>query len=760
MQHACDFRGELLEPLHPLLLGAISPRRAEDETEITHGWAIILPSKADLILQNAVDDFRDFLSASFGISLKSIEAQGRSGSDVLMILNESLPPRSFEVTVDEKRIAIHGADSQGIMHGLFHLENLMTEREAPFLKHGKIRRVPAFETRILRAYHAPFYENELDSREDFYTDDYLARLAHESFNGIWLHQRLRDLVVTRTLPNDGADIEPPRPLPFGMRRRFSSTTPRQRMERLNTLIARARRWDIGVYLYLNEPRALPCDSTFFKKHPHVAGHRETWNEMEGSPDQAYYAMCTSSPEVLAFLEEGAAELFRQARELAGVFLITQSEHLTHCWSRTYHTRGETTNCPRCVRRDPAEIIPEVVTHIARGAHAVNPRARVLVWTWGWDQIESAPYPRTIAHLPKGIQLMPDFERGQWIEEDGLKWLADEYTLSRPGPSAAFQMAADEGKKAGHPIYAKIQIGNTHELANTPFIPVPFKLFEKFVGMHRAEVEGYVGCWAFGNYPSIMTAVAHEMGWLPTPGNADDLLTRLACRRYGSKAAAAAVEAWRQFSGAFGHFPMSQSVIYLGPVHYAPLWHFPLRGQGRPFPMYWLMRGPEDMGDTLDWAKLDCERKSEKMIYEGPVRAEHVLRCFEDLDTGWNKGLACFKRAMIAASPMKRALAEKDAGIAKAIGIHFSSTVRILRFLLARDRFETGDEPALDAMRELMEKELVQRQIFLDLVRNDSRIGFHSEFGYTFQAEDVATAIERLKQQIESARRMNHLQLAH
>ena len=40
-------------------------------------------------------------------------------------------------------------------------------------------------------------------------------------------------------------------------------------------------------------------------------------------------------------------------------------------------------CPRCKERTPAAIIAEVNATIEAGVHRGNPKARVIVWDWGW-----------------------------------------------------------------------------------------------------------------------------------------------------------------------------------------------------------------------------------------------------------------------------------------------------------------------------------------------------------------------------------------
>ena len=90
-----------------------------------------------------------------------------------------------------------------------------------------------------------------------------------------------------------------------------------RLANLRRLVERAGRYGIGIYLYCNEPRAMPA--AFFRGRADMAGVRE----------DDYVAMCTSSPQVREWLSDSLAYVFGNVPDLAGVFTITASENLTN-----------------------------------------------------------------------------------------------------------------------------------------------------------------------------------------------------------------------------------------------------------------------------------------------------------------------------------------------------------------------------------------------------------------------------------------------
>src|SRR2546425_704080 len=68
-----------------------------------------------------------------------------------------------------------------------------------------------------------------------------------------------------------------------------------------------------------------------------------------------YAMCLSTEPVQRYLREGIRDLFSAVPELAGAFVITASEHHTHCWSHVWRIASKKIDCPRCKDRSPMEM---------------------------------------------------------------------------------------------------------------------------------------------------------------------------------------------------------------------------------------------------------------------------------------------------------------------------------------------------------------------------------------------------------------------
>ncbi|MGB9626425.1 MAG: alpha-amylase family protein, partial [Phycisphaerae bacterium] len=210
------------------------------------------------------------------------------------------------------------------------------------------RNVDSPPLRYIYSYFAMYGDPLMTPELDPFPDGLLQRLADLGINGVWMHVVLRQLAPSETFPEFGAGSE-------------------TRLANLRKLVERARRYGIRIYLYVNEPRAM--QAPFFEKRP----------RMKGVQEGEYYALCTSDPQVRAWITDSLAHMFSTVPDLGGVFTITASENLTNCASHYQEAQ-----CPRCRNRKPAEIIAEVNAAIEAGVHRGNRDAKVICWDWGWQ----------------------------------------------------------------------------------------------------------------------------------------------------------------------------------------------------------------------------------------------------------------------------------------------------------------------------------------------------------------------------------------
>ena len=169
--------------------------------------------------------------------------------------------------------------------------------------------------RFLYSYFGVFGDPLLNPQLDPYPDALLRRLSETGVNGVWLHVVLRQLASSTIFPEFGAGHE-------------------TRLANLRKMVDRARRHGVNIYLYMNEPRAMPL--SFFEGREHLKGIQKG----------DHGTLCTSTPEVRQWITDSLHHVFKHVPGLGGVFTITGSENLTSCYSHTRDAAG----CRRCSQR--------------------------------------------------------------------------------------------------------------------------------------------------------------------------------------------------------------------------------------------------------------------------------------------------------------------------------------------------------------------------------------------------------------------------
>jgi len=547
--------------------------------------------------------------------------------------------------------------------------------------------------RLVYSYLAMYGDPLSNPKLNPYPDGFLQRLSSVGVNGVWLHAVLRDLAPGGTaFPEFGDDHE-------------------RRLANLRALVQRAGKYGIRVYLYMNEPRAMPV--AFFDKRPEVGGVHDAQGE--------YRALCTSHPAVRQWMGGALAHVFRKVPGLGGVYSITASENLTSCASL-----GGWKACQRCKTRSDTDIIAEVVGVIEEGVHRGNSSASVIVSDWGWKKHGDAP--DIIARLPKSVWLMSVSEWSKQIERGGIETQVGEYSISAvgPGPRAVGHWAA--ATEAGLKRAAEIQFNNTCEIASLPYLPVMDLVAEHLRNLAPVKLDGMLIGWTMGGHPSPNFELAQRLSRTPMP-DVDTVLDSLAGERFGPGGAAHARKAWSFMSEAFRQYPFHVSVVYTSPVQIGP-------------------------ANAVYPAKTDYRATMWGIPYDdldrwrGPYPPEVFAAQFEKMAEGWQPGIAELQTAVDKAPSDRRDKVQGDLRFARAAAIKFQSVANQTRFILARNALA---DPTRTLSREkgvylreeikrLLESEIVLARQLFKLVQEDSRIGFEPSCHYFYLPLDLVEKV--------------------
>jgi hypothetical protein len=384
-------------------------------------------------------------------------------------------------------------------------------------------------------------------------------------------------------------------------------------------------------------------------------------------------------------------------------------------------------CPRCVTREPADIILELIQTWAdvRAAHPTP--FRILAWNWEWSYYYPDPQAEIALRLPAGVELVLGFEMGGEKELFGRTVPVGEYALSYAGPGKQFTLTREAVRPLGTPVHAKIEINNTHELCSVPNLPVISTLHARFAAMTALEAAGYMGCWSMGARFTLNTAAIRL--FMSDPARFMDegtFLDALARDYFGLADTAGVIRAWQGFSRAFNHYPFFVNLLYHGVHNDAPARPLSLLYVGQPTGRSWCPdeRG-DDLGHALDAFHADCSA----------FTLDEVIAGYTAIRDGWEAALPDYEAALSqpADNPEHARHRAEELSVARMLAVQFRSIVNAFRFYREQQRAMAEyhlaapcNLPRDPAMLAIMREELQNVARALPLVDADPRLGWHQD----------------------------------
>ncbi|MGI8782332.1 MAG: hypothetical protein ACR2L2_01585 [Acidobacteriota bacterium] len=680
-------------------------KASREEIDLT-GWTLVTSDAA--LLQSRVRRFQSFLQEALACETKTATRGSVPASRFVQFsVDPAISPQadSFEIDCQADRMTVTASSPDGLMQGIYSVQGVMESRGGPFFPIGKTQRSVRLNPRYLYSYFALYGDPLMQADIDPFPDGYLEKLARVGVNGVWLQAVLHNLAPSSAFQGFGDGWQ-------------------TRLGNLRRLVERARNFGIRVYLYINEPRAMPEE--FFKKYPEVKG---THNP--GAPQ--FSAMCTSVPKVRQWISDSLAHVFSEVPDLGGIFAITMSENLTNCFSK-----GRSEFCPRCSKRQGFEVVSEVHHAFYEGVRRSSAKAEIIAWDWGWghDWVRNgADAERIIENLPTGIKVLSVSEWHQPVHRGGVSTKVGEYSISVVGPGPRAKKHWSLAKQKGLATLAKVQANSTWEISAVPYIPVAHLIRDHFQNLVESGIDGIMLSWTVGGYPSPNLEIAKEYYYSQAP-KGDEVLERVAARRYGPKAVSQVLRAWKDFSTAFEEFPYGVA-IYTIPTQHGPANPLRLKETGYSNAMILF---PYD--DVPHWA--------------GAYPPEVVQAQFAKMAVLWEKGLESFRSVLDLVPGNRRKEAQRDFGIAETCYLHFQSVANQVQFWLLRKELNGPGENKRSIAAKMEgiareEIELAKRQY--RIARADSRIAFEATNHYYYRPLDLAEKILNCEEVIAGLRQI-------
>ena len=701
LQPPLKFVEELKKPVH-------------DEKPKSFGTGVISDGEANangIYIKSEFPDEKGLLKTMFDDFARFANLYGIGGQSYPVVIRKGETPvfEAYSIDVKEDECVVTANDTEGARRAIIYIEDEIRRRENAFLPIGRIQRKPYIKTRMTRGFFSPTNRppkngDELFDDIDYYPDEYLNRLAHDGTNGLWIYTSFAQLLPSKLIAEYGVGSE-------------------KRIAKLRKIIAKCALYGIKVYVFAIEPRGLLTDE-MDAKYPQVLGR----TDFEGR-----HGFCTRTEFGKAYCEESMKMLFDLFPDLGGFITISYGERTASCPAA--FTWDGSNDCPRCGHSPDSEVLAEVNDVMMSGVRKSKPEAEYISWTYGHRDWEIPAIQDYVEKSPKDVIIMQNFDDKGEVEQLGKTRLSLDYWLSYAGPSEMYIKTAEKARETGKPLYAKMQVCCSHEVASVPYIPVPGLIYEKFKGARELGTTGVMESWYFGNYPSLMSKAAGEMSFIEDMSDKKAFLKSLAGIYWGNSKAEKVASAWEKFEEGYVNFPVNIMFSYYGPMHDSVSWDLSLKPKNFCLPRSWQLTDIPD-GDRIG----EC-------LLSGHTLEEGITLC-NMMSSSWKEGIEIM-RGVNCDSEEER----KQNYVAEALQILFEAGTKILEFYKLRDMLGRQEGNAIDVLNDmkgivLSQKELSQKMI--SLCEKDSRLGYHSEAeGYKFFPEKLKERIEKLDALLET-----------
>ncbi len=504
----------------------ITPKKKE--VNVTSDWAIKCRQSCKGC-EAFVENFLRF-AKSFGVTF-SETGERYIELDICIVSEDE---EYHEIDISEEKISIRAAAPVGILRAFMFLENLAEGAGTLSFDIKSYKRETKIKSRIIYSF-CGLYGDVLDKDTEIsFPDKLLESYARCGINGVWIQGVLYRIA--------------PYPFDTSLCKGWE-----KRIEALRKLTERAARFGIKVYMYINEPRSLP--ESFFEKRPELRGS-ELIN--------GYPCLCSSHPEVHKYLHEALSSVCENVPLLGGFIAITQTENRTLCYSDGTDV-SENVMCPVCGKRQPSEVIGDILRTMADAVYKTNPDIRFFYYSWTLENaIGKEQTEKTLAHLPKNVKVLEVSETGIPFEFGGVKDEIIDYSLSIIGPGERAKRMWKYAKNNGLETAAKIQINNSWEASTAPFIPVYENVVTHMQRLTDEGVEHLMLSWTLGGYVSDNIKIASAY-FFEDETDCADAYSEVLKENYGEYADKVKV-AVGHFCRAFSHYPFNWKHIYMGPAN--------------------------------------------------------------------------------------------------------------------------------------------------------------------------------------------------
>ena len=513
---------ERLEKVHARGVRDQAAVAAAGEFAFADGAIIAIPADAGEVLENAAKDFVDYLFVSQGVSApvkrRGIRDQGSGIRDGVSIsFDVALKDREYVVEVAEG-VRIRAKDERTAAQALYHLEDLMNLRRAPFLKKGTETRRMRFRTRMVHSAWGM----------DLAPEKYIERMAHYGYDALLVYVK-----------------------------RVGETKSVEAFADVNAIIRRAKKHGVDVWLYTSVKADV---------HPDDPGAQKVFDDSYGEIARAY-------PEAKGLVLVGESCKFpsKDERACSDPFEVKQARGDKRPAPGWFPCR-DYPDWLSCVKKAINRHAPDMKVlfwtyNWSKDWTPETPGARM-------ELIDHLPRKNTI--------LLSTFELPEQVTfSNGYSVKVSDYSITVPGPGKVFSSEAVRAKAKGLELFTMCNTGgHTWDFGTSPYQPVPFQWAKRWRALVKAHddwgLSGLMETHHYGWFPNFVSELAKE-AYVEGGLLFDEHIRRIAARDFGAANADEVVAIWNRWSDGAANHPPTIGNQY-GPCRIGPAYPFNFGGK--------------------------------------------------------------------------------------------------------------------------------------------------------------------------------------
>ena len=523
---------------------------------------------------------------------------------------------------------------------------------------------------IIHGYLSPCGNAFKTDSKEYLSDELLMEYANCGIKGIWIHGVLSTLSYNPFNPTESEDYQ-------------------ENRKQLKSLIDRAFKYGIKIYLYLNEPRRILLEK--FKGQEHLCG-----TVLNG-----FGSLCTSTKEVREYLYTAVKDLVEYCENLGGIFNITMSEYLTHCKSHVE------TECPRCKDIPIEELCAGVINLMAKAIRDSGKNTEMIANLWGWspnNKWNENQVLHGIELIDRDVSIMETSEFWLDLNKGGVKLNLVDYSFSNPGPSKLSALKYKKAKELGHKVYAKVQVNNSWECSCVPYLPVFDLVLEHLNNLSAEGVENLLLSWTTGGYPSKTLKLVNDY-------YSDKQFSLEKFYKQNYNYPEVVKKAVSLFCDGFRNFPFSINVLYYSPHTLGPSNLWSLKQENKR-------------------SSMVCFSFDDYKTYISPYPYDVYVRLYRKLLNRFEKAIAM----------LEKYISDKDIleiyTYMRVAYVHFKADLLQTRFSHYKDKPIKNKKILLDCL----EKERDIAIELIELMAQDARVGFEASNHYFYTERNLLEKI--------------------